>query len=151
MTQQRRGLTMTEAATRLGVSPRTMQRYVRAWKEGDRSRGFDVTTVATQRGKGFEYRITFDADTAPDASPQLPSEALVVADARPIIDATLAPSAPATDRDLALLHLRDIRLPQPRPQREVRLRQPQPPPTRFHEHTDHPPTSSSKTRSDPPP
>ncbi len=62
-------LTLEQAARRLGVATRTMQRYVDAYdKQGDRSKGFDAVKVATQRGRGYVWRFRFDTD-APDATP----------------------------------------------------------------------------------
>ncbi len=66
-------LTLEQAARRLGVATRTMQRYVEAYdKHGDRSKGFDAIKVATQRGRGYTWRFRLDTDTTapphPDAS-----------------------------------------------------------------------------------
>ncbi len=57
-------LTLEQAARRLGVATRTMQRYVEAYdKHDDRSKGFDAVKVATQRGRGYVWRFRLDADT----------------------------------------------------------------------------------------
>lgn len=84
----RQGLTLAEAADALGVSPRTMQRYVQAYNKGDRSRGFVATRVMTQRGKGYEYRIDLDAATPADTSPAPPRDVAVTTDASTPPDAT---------------------------------------------------------------
>jgi hypothetical protein len=63
-------LTLEQAARRLGVATRTMQRYADAYdKHGDRSKGFDAVKVATQRGRGYVWRFRLDANTP--ATPHL--------------------------------------------------------------------------------
>ena len=80
-------LTLEQAARRLGVATRTMQRYVEAYdKHGDRSKGFDAIKVATQRGRGYTWRFRLDTDTTARPHPDAPTT--------PVLDAsTSAPDA----------------------------------------------------------
>lgn len=85
-------LTLEQAARRLGVATRTMQRYVEAYdKHDDRSKGFDAVKVATQRGRGYVWRFRLGADTT--APPHHDALATALLDASPA--ATGAPVAHA--------------------------------------------------------
>ncbi len=90
-------LTIEQAAQRLGVATRTMQRYVEAYdKMDDRSKGFDAIKVATQRGRGYVWRFRFTADTPATTPLDVPPDASAVAlgdapdapDAYALVDAT---------------------------------------------------------------
>jgi hypothetical protein len=103
------GLDTKQAATYLGVSERTMQRYLRAYLAGDTSRGFVATKIHTNRGKGYEWRFVFEAGATPDAPAQHDTRALVVPVRSHPANATLAPPEGAELAVLALRALDEVR------------------------------------------
>lgn len=115
MTQD--GLDTKQAAARLGVSERTMQRYIdKYWQKGDRTKGFVVTKLHVNRGHGYEWRIHFPGNDSPDTTPDAPAETTPppadVSDALAVPDATAPATAPLVDgmadRELAVLALRAL-------------------------------------------
>lgn len=102
----RRGLTLPEAAARLGVSSRTMQRYLKAYLGGDTSRGFVASRVSTQRGHGYEWRFTFGPDATPDAPSQPDTPGTVVPVRKATPDTTPTPTPEGVE--LATLALRAL-------------------------------------------
>jgi hypothetical protein len=111
------GLDTKAAAQRLGVSERTMQRYIdKYWQKGDRSKGFVVTKLHVNRGHGYEWRIHFPDDDSPDTPADTPPDTTppptVVSDALAVPDATPATTPPLVgglaDRELAVLALRAL-------------------------------------------
>jgi hypothetical protein len=88
-----------EAARHLGVSKRTMQRYIDAyWKQDDRTKGFVVTKLHVNRGHGYEWRIHFPGDDSGDTPADTPADTTPphtdVPDALAVPDASRASTAP---------------------------------------------------------